>query len=77
MLLICGAFLALALFTINILVTELTAVVQPSLLFSLSNAIAIIVTMLVGRFVYDEKMSVRNMIGIVLCAAALAIISFL
>lgn len=76
-LLICGAFLALALFAINILVTELTAVVQPSLLFSLSNAIAIIVTMLVGRFVYDEKMSIRNVIGIVLCAASLAIISFL
>ena len=76
-LLICGAFLALALFAINILVTELTAVVQPSLLFSLSNAIAIIVTMLVGRFVYDEKMSIRNVIGIVLCAGSLAIISFL
>ena len=76
-LLICGAFLALALFAINILVTELTAVVQPSLLFSLSNAIAIIVTMLVGRFVYNEKMTVRNVIGIVLCAISLAIISFL
>ena len=76
-LLICGAFLALALFAINILVTELTSTVPPSLLFSLSNAIAIIVTMLVGRFVYDEKMSVRNVIGIVLCAGSLAIISFL
>ena len=76
-LLICGAFLALALFAINILVTELTAVVQPSLLFSLSNAIAIIVTMLVGRIVYDEKMTIRNVIGIVLCAMSLAIISFL
>lgn len=76
-LLICGAFLALALFAINVLVTELTATVQPSLLFSLSNAIAIIVTMLVGRFVYNEKMTFRNVVGIALCAASLAIISFL
>lgn len=76
-LLICGAFLAFALFMINILVTELTASVPPALLFSLSSAIAIIVTMLVGRFVYGEKMSVRNVIGIVLCAGSLAMISFL
>ena len=76
-LLICGAFLAFALFLINILVTELTAAIPPALLFSLSNAIAIIVTMLVGRFVYGEKMSIRNVIGIVLCAGSLAMISFL
>lgn len=76
-LLICGAFLAFALFMINVLVTELTAAVVPALLFSLSSAIAIVVTMLVGRFVYGEKMSVRNVIGIVLCAGSLAIISFL
>ena len=76
-LLICGAFLAFALFMINVLVTELTSSVPPALLFSLSSAIAIIVTMLVGRFVYGEKMSVRNVIGIVLCAGSLAMISFL
>ena len=76
-LLICGAFLAVALCAINYLVTELTSVVAPSLLFSLSSAIAIIVTMLVGRFVYGEKMSLRNVVGIVLCAGSLAMISFL
>ena len=76
-LLICGAFLAVALFAINYLVTELTSVVAPSLLFSLSSAIAIIVTMLVGRFVYGEKMSFRNVVGIVMCAGSLAMISFL
>ena len=76
-LLMCGAFLAVALFAINYLVTELTSVVAPSLLFSLSSAIAIIVTMLVGRFVYGEKMSFRNVVGIVLCAGSLAMISFL
>ncbi|MBQ4268254.1 MAG: hypothetical protein IJB97_01235 [Clostridia bacterium] len=47
-LLICGAFLALALAVINILATELTAMVPAALLFSISNAIAIIVTMMVG-----------------------------
>lgn len=76
-LLICGAFLALALFAINILVTELTSMVHPSLLFPLSNAIAIIVAMLVGRIMYKETMSVRNVIGIVLCAVSMAIITFL
>lgn len=76
-LLICGAFLALALFAINILVTELTSMVHPSLLFPLSNAIAIIVAMLVGRIMYKETMTARNIVGIVLCTAAMAIITFL
>ena len=73
-LLICGAFLAFALAVINILATELTAMVPAALLFSISNAIAIIVTMLVGGIVYKEKVGVKNIIGIVLCAASLTVI---
>ena len=73
-LLICGAFLAFALAVINILATELTAMVPAALLFSISNAIAIIVTMLVGGIVYKEKLGVKNIIGIVLCAGSLTVI---
>ena len=73
-LLICGAFLAFALAVINILATELTAMVPAALLFSISNAIAIIVTMLVGGIVYKEKVGVKNIIGIVLCAVSLTVV---
>ena len=73
-LLICGAFLALALAVINILATELTAMVPAALLFSISNAIAIIVTMMVGSIVYKEKIGVKNIIGIVLCAVSLTVV---
>ena len=73
-LLICGAFLAFALAVINILATELTAMVPAALLFSISNAIAIIVTMLVGCIVYKEKVGVKNIIGIVLCAVSLTVV---
>lgn len=73
-LLICGAFLAFALAVINILATELTAMVPAALLFSISNAIAIIVTMLVGGIVYKEKVGAKNIIGIVLCAVSLTVV---
>ena len=73
-LLICGAFLAFALAVINILATELTAMVPAALLFSISNAIAIIVTMLVGGIVYKEKVGIKNIIGIVLCAVSLTVV---
>ena len=73
-LLICGAFLAFALAVINILATELTAMVPAALLFSISNAIAIIVTMLVGGIVYKEKVGVKNIIGIVLCPGSLTVV---
>ena len=73
-LLVCGTFLAFALAVINILATELTAMVPAALLFSISNAIAIIVTMLVGGIVYKEKVGVKNIIGIVLCAVSLTVV---
>ena len=73
-LLVCGTFLGIALTVINILATELTAMVPAALLFSISNAIAIIVTMLVGYIVYKEKIGVKNIIGIILCAASLTVV---
>ena len=76
-LLICGAFLALAVFVINMLVTELGKTVESAILFSVSYAISIIITILVGALYYKEKITWKNIIGIVLCVIALAIINFL
>ena len=77
MLLICGACLAFAIFMINMLVTELGKTVPSVILFSVSYAISIGITLIVGRFYYNEKITRKNIVGIVLCVGALAIISFL
>ncbi len=77
MLLICGACLAFAVFMINMLVTELGKTVPSAILFSVSYAISIGITLIVGRFYYNEKITWKNIVGIVLCIGALAIINFL
>lgn len=76
-LLICGAFLAFAVFIVNILVTNLGKVVESAILFSVSYAISIIITILVGVLYYKEKIGWKNIVGILLCVGALAIINFL
>ena len=76
-LLICGLMLAFAVFVINMLVTELGKSVDSAILFSVSYAISIIITILVGSIYYKEKITVKNVIGVVLCVGALAIINFL
>jgi drug/metabolite transporter (DMT)-like permease len=76
-LLICGLILAFAVFLINMLVTELGKSVDSAILFSVSYAISIIITILVGSIYYKEKITLKNVIGVVLCVGALAIINFL
>ena len=76
-LLLCGLILAFAVFVINMLVTELGKSVNSAILFSVSYAISIIITILVGSIYYKEKITLKNVIGVVLCASALAIINFL
>ena len=76
-LLICGAFLAFAVFLINQLVTTVAKTVPSAILFSVSYAISIVITILVGAVYYKEKITLKNVIGIVLCVGALAIINFL
>ena len=75
-LLVCGLILAFAVFVINMLVTELGKSVDSSILFSASYAISIIITILVGSIYYKEKIMFKNVIGVVLCVGALAIINF-
>lgn len=77
LLLTCGAFLALAVFVINMLVTELGKTVESAILFSVSYAISIIITIFVGTICYKEKITWKNALGIILCAGSLAIINFL
>ena len=76
-LLICGAFLAFAVFVVNMLVTELGKMVESAILFTVSYAISIIITILVGALYYKEKITWKNAVGIVLCVGSLAIINFL
>lgn len=76
-LLSCGLLLALAVFVINMIVTELGKTVPSAILFSVSYAISIIITLLVGRLYYREKISCKNIVGIFFCVGALAIINFL
>ncbi|MBQ8658779.1 MAG: hypothetical protein IJ506_06555 [Clostridia bacterium] len=77
LLFVCGLLLAFAVFVINMLVTELGKTVPSAILFSVSYAISIIITILVGSIYYKEKISWKNVIGIVLSVGALAIINFL
>ena len=77
MLLVCGFILAFAVFVVNMLVTELGKSVDSAILFSVSYAISIIITILVGVIYYKEKITFKNVIGVVLCVGALAIINFL
>lgn len=76
-LMICGLVLAFAVFVINILVTELGKSVDSAILFSVSYAIGIVITILVGAIFYKEKITRKNIVGIILCVAALAMINFL
>jgi drug/metabolite transporter (DMT)-like permease len=73
---IYGFLLALAVFVINILVTELGKNIDSSILFSVSYAISILMTMFVGRIYYKEKITLNNFIGIFLCIGALVAIIF-
>lgn len=76
-LLVCGLVLAFAVFVINMLVTELGKYISSAILFSVSYAIGIVITILVGAIFYKEKITIRNIIGIVLCVGALTLINFL
>jgi multidrug transporter EmrE-like cation transporter len=77
LLIICGTFLAFAVFVINFLVTTMGKAVPSALLFSISYAISIAMTLIVGAFCYKERISLSNTIGIGLCVASIAIINFL
>lgn len=72
---ICGALLAFAVFIINLLVTELGKRIGSVVLFPVSASISICITVLVGWLVYKEKLTAKNIIGVVLGLLAIIVLS--
>ena len=75
--LIQGLILAFAVFLINMLVTNLGRALDSAILFSVSYAISIVITVLVGVVFYKERLTAKNIIGIILCMGALCMMNFL
>lgn len=71
-----GALLAAAIFTINLLVTVLARTVESVVLFTVSSAMSIIITSVVGAVFFKEKLTLRNIFGTVLGIGAVLIINF-
>lgn len=69
-----ATLLAFALFLINLLITELGKTVSSVILFPISSAITILITTIVGWLVYKEKLSIKNIIGVVLGLLSIVII---
>ena len=76
-LLVYGLVLAFAVFVINMLVTELGKYIGSAILFSVSYAIGIGITILVGAIFYKEQITKKNIVGILLCLSAILMINFL
>ncbi|MBQ5926359.1 MAG: hypothetical protein IIX01_00365 [Clostridia bacterium] len=74
-LLICGVLLALAVFFVNLSVTKLGKTVSSVVLFPVSAAITICITVLVGRIVYKEKLTVKNLVGVALGLLAIIVLA--
>lgn len=74
---VCGVIVAFAIFMMNTLITELGRTVNSAILFSVSYAISIVITILVGAVCYKEKITWKHCVGLVLCVCSLAIINFL
>lgn len=73
-LIICGVFLAIAVFIINQLATILTAFVPPVILFTFINGGGTIISTIVAALIYNETLSKRSAAGVLLGIASLVII---
>lgn len=73
-LIVCGALLALALFAINYLVTELGKTVDSVILFPASSAISIGITAIVGWCFFKEKLTIKNFLGLIVGLAGIIVI---
>ena len=74
-LLICGALLAFAVFVINTLVAEMGKQVSSVIMFPVMALISICITAAVGRIVYKEKMTRKNIAGMILGLFAVIVLS--
>ena len=66
MLYVYGTALAFALFMINLLVTMLAGTLSSVVLYTVSSCITIMITTLVGFFGFQEKLTVKNLAGLLL-----------
>lgn len=74
-LVICAAALALALFAVNYLSTEMGQYVDSVILFPVSSAISAVITALVGALVYKEKPNASGVAGIILGLVSIILLS--
>ncbi len=65
-LLVYGTALAFALFMINLLVTMLAGTLPSVVLYTVSSCMAIMITTLVGFLVFREKLTAKNLAGLLL-----------
>ena len=73
-LVVCGILLALALFLINIIITEMGKTVPSIIIFPVSSAISIIIATLVGYFIFKEKLSLKKIFGLIVGIASIIVI---
>ena len=62
---VCGLILAVAVFLINIIITEMSKTVPSIIIFPVSSAISVIIATVVGYFGFKEKLSVKKTIGLI------------
>ena len=70
-----GALLAVAVFFISQLVTVLAKDVPSSVLFSVLTALTLVITAIVGRIAFKEKLTKRILFGLLLCIIGVALTS--
>lgn len=72
-----GALLGLAVFAINLIVTSMAKKVPSVVLFPVSSAISLAITTTIGAVVYKEKLTLKNVCGVVLGLASVIVINVL
>ncbi len=72
---LCGGLLATALFVINLLVVYMASTVPSVILFTVSSAISLTITCLVGTVVFKEKLTVKNVMGLALGLIAIVMVN--
>ena len=70
-----GMLLALAIFSINQIVTTLAKSVSSVALFTVTSALSVIITCIVGVAMFKEKLTVKNIIGLLLGFASIVIVN--
>ena len=72
-----GVVLAIAIFTINTVVTTLSKTIDSVILFPISSGILMLSSLLVGIIAFKEKLTVKNSIGLICSFISIIIINVL